>query len=81
MISNKPEVGGKVKVLSIDPSYLDSLPKDERCFVNSMVGDVLMVEKVEDGKYIYVSKSWDAYGTHHYHSLCLLLSEVEKVYV
>ncbi len=71
--------GDKVKVLSVDPQYLTSLPEDERKLVSSMVGEVLTVDEVEDERFIYVSKSWDIEGIHCYHSLCLLKSEVEKI--
>ena len=50
--------GDRVRVLSIDPSLVDSLEPEEKPRVKSMVGDTLIVDEVNDYGYALVEKWW-----------------------
>lgn len=72
-------VGDRVRIISIDPVFLDGLPDDEKKCVRSMIGQTLEIEKIE-GKYIYISQSWQfSDESYQFHTVCLAPNEIELV--
>lgn len=74
-------VGSLVRVLSLSGDWLDSLPEDEKENVQSMVGEVFVVEEIDEYGQPWVRKSWpnEAEGTCNSHSVALEPREIENV--
>jgi hypothetical protein len=73
--------GRLVRVLSLSGDWFDKLPVDERADVESMVGEVFVVEEIDDYGQPWIRKSWpnDAEGTCRSHSIALEPSEMVLV--
>ena len=70
-------VGSKIKVLSIDKSLLSSLPSDEVRSLESMVGEVLIVNEIDDCGFAHVEKSWELDSDNYLsHSIALANNEM-----
>jgi hypothetical protein len=69
--------GKLVRVLSLSGDWFDRLPVDERADVESMVGEVFVVEEIDDYGQPCVRKTWlnDADGTCRSHSIALEANE------
>jgi hypothetical protein len=74
-------VGSLVRVLSLSGDWFDSLPEDERAKVQSMVGQVFVVEEIDEYGQPWVRKSWpnEAEGTCSSHSVALEPREMEFI--
>lgn len=72
-------VGSLVRVLSLSGDWFDSLPEDEKENVQSMVGEVFVVEEIDEYGQPWVRKSWpnEAEGTCNSHSVALEPREME----
>ena len=75
------EVGMRVRVLSLSPAFLATLPENEIGDVMSMIGEVLEVYEVDRYGCPWVCKGWDDSGKGDYreHSLALDSWEMEVV--
>jgi hypothetical protein len=62
-----------VRVLGVSGDWFDRLPVDERANVESMVGEVFLVEEIDEYGQPWVRRSWpaDAEGTCRSHSIAL----------
>jgi hypothetical protein len=61
--------------------WLESLPEEEKGDVLSMIGEVFVVEEIDEYGHPWVRKSWpnETEGTCHSHSVALEPQEVELV--
>jgi hypothetical protein len=73
--------GKLVRVLSLSGDWFDRLPVDERADVESMVGEVFVVEEIDEYGQPWVRKNWpnDADGTCRSHSIALESNEMVLV--
>ena len=73
--------GRAVRVLGLSGDWFDRLPVDERADVESMVGEVFLVEEIDEYGQPWVRKSWpaDAKGTCRSHSIALESNEMVLV--
>ena len=56
---NEVNVGVKVRLLSISGQWLEELPADEKSHLLSMVGEVFVIEEIdEDYGQPWIRKSW-----------------------
>ena len=74
-------VGDRVRVVGLSGAWFDSLPDDEKADVQSMIGEVLAVEEIDEHGQPWVRKSWpDAQeGRCHSHSVALEPREMELI--
>jgi hypothetical protein len=74
-------VGSKVRLLSLSGQWLEDLPAEERFDVMSMVGEILIVEEIDEYGHPWVRKSWpnEAEGRCYSHSVALEQHEMEVV--
>jgi hypothetical protein len=74
-------VGSKVRIVGLSGGWLESLPKVEKNDVLSMIGEVFVVEEIDEYGHPWVRKSWpnEAEGTCHSHSVALEPREMELV--
>jgi len=71
--------GSKVRILSIDPKLLHTLPQDEFTYVQSMVGSVYEVLEVSE-PIAYVEAVWAVGAGQTYSSkLAMRSTEIELV--
>ena len=49
----------KVKLLSLSGDWYEQLPDDEKSDVESMIGEVLVVEEIDEYGYPWVTKKMD----------------------
>jgi hypothetical protein len=79
--NNKPvAVGDKVRVLSISNRLLDRLPNVEVKNLRSMIGEVFIVDEIDEYGGVWVEKVWDTgNGTSQSHSYSLDPEEMELV--
>ncbi|MBL8300183.1 MAG: hypothetical protein JNN30_17735 [Rhodanobacteraceae bacterium] len=72
-------VGSKVRVVGLSGGWLESLPEEEKADILSMVGEVFVVEEIDEYGQPWVRKSWpnEAEGTCHSHSVALEQHEME----
>lgn len=77
----KIAVGQRVRVLGLSGDWFDKLPTDERADVESMIGEVLPVEEIDEYGQPWVRKAWpnEAEGTCRSHSIALEPDEMELV--
>lgn len=75
------EVGTKVRLLSLSGQWLNDLPNEERNDVMSMVGEIFVIEEIDEYGHPWVRKSWpnEAEGKCHSHSVALEQREMEVV--
>ena len=75
------QVGSQVRVLALSGGWLESLPPNEKEDVLSMVGEVFVVEEIDEYGQPWVRKSWpnEAEGTCNSHSVALKPQEMEFV--
>jgi hypothetical protein len=73
------KVGSIVRVLGISGDWFERLPSDERVDVDSMVGEVFVVEEIDEYGQPWVRKTWpnEAEGTCRSHSVALEPNEME----
>ncbi len=74
-------VGSSVRILSLSGDWFERLPPDERVDVESMIGEVFVVEEIDEYGHPWVHKSWmnEAEGTYRAHSVALEPGEMECV--
>lgn len=74
-------VGSTVRLLSLSGQWLEDLPAEERSDVMSMVGEIFVVEEIDQYGHPWVRKSWpnEAEGKCHSHSVALEQHEMEVV--
>ncbi|MBV2194580.1 MAG: hypothetical protein KUL81_14705 [Azonexus sp.] len=74
-------VGSTVRLPSLSGQWLENLPAEERSDVMSMVGEIFVVEEIDDYGHPWVRKSWpnEAEGKGHSHSVALEQHEMEVV--
>ena len=74
-------VGDFVRIISLSGDWFDDLPPDERERVESMIGDVLAIEEIDEYGHPWVCKWWQDRGanTAQSHSVALEPSEMEFV--
>lgn len=71
-------VGSRVKIIAIDPRFLESLPNDEKEDVASMLNEVFEVYEIDEYGQSWVEKGWaEPGGDYRSHSLALSSSEME----
>lgn len=78
---NPIAVGTTVRILSLSGQWVDDLPAEERSDVMSMVGEVFIVEAIDEFGYPWVRKSWSNMieGRCHSHSIALEQHEMMAV--
>jgi hypothetical protein len=79
---NEVNVGTKVRLLSLSGQWLEDLPTDERLQVLSMIGEIFVIEEIdEDYGQPWIRKSWPntAKSTCQSHSIALASEEMEIV--
>lgn len=74
-------VGSTVRLLSLSGQWLEDLPAEERSDVMSMVGEIFVVEEIDEYGHPWVRKSWpnEAEGRCHSHLVALEQHEMEVV--
>ena len=74
-------VGSTVRLLSLSGQWLEDLPAEERSDVMSMLGEIFVVEEIDEYGHPWVRKSWpnEAEGKCHSHSVALEQHEMEVV--
>ena len=74
-------VGSSVRLISLSGQWLEDLPNEERSDVMSMVGEIFVVEEIDEYGYPWVRKSWpnEAEGKCHSHSVALERHEMEVI--
>jgi hypothetical protein len=74
-------VGSAVRLLSLSGQWLEDLPAEERSEVMSMVGEIFVVEEIDEYGHPWVRKSWsnEAQGKCQSHSVALEHHEMEVV--
>lgn len=74
-------VGSWVRVLGLSGGWLESLPVEEKVNVLSMVGEVFVVEEIDEYGQPWVRKSWpnEEDGTCQSHSVALEPHEMEFI--
>ncbi|MEK7884601.1 hypothetical protein [Methyloversatilis sp. NSM2] len=80
--NGKPvHIGSKVRLLCLSRNWLDELPSEERQDVLSMIGEVFVVEEIDEYGHPWVRKSWpnEQEGYCHSHSIALDPHEMELV--
>ncbi|GAB5415591.1 MAG: hypothetical protein Cons2KO_31940 [Congregibacter sp.] len=71
-------VGSRVKVVEIDPEFLDTLPEDEKRDVASMLNEVFEVYDIDEYGQAWVEKWWHISEDESMsHSVALSSSEME----
>lgn len=71
-------IGSKVRILSIDPGLVASLPADERERVRSMIGCSLFVDEIDEHGFAIVTQDWVVdNGKTESHSISLAPTEME----
>ncbi len=74
------KVGSKVHVVEIHPTFIESLPEDEKSDVCSMVNEVFEVYEIDEYNQAWVEKWWDrGKGKSESHSLALSSADMELV--
>ncbi len=79
--SNPVAVGSMVRLLSLSGQWLEDLPAEEKSDVMSMIGEIFVVEEIDEYGHPWVRKSWpnEAEGKCHSHSVALEQNEMEVV--
>jgi hypothetical protein len=80
--NGKPvRIGSKVRILCLSGNWLDELPSEEKQDVLSMIGEVFVVEEIDEYGHPWVRKSWpnEQEGRCHSHSIALDPHEMELV--
>jgi len=74
-------VGDSVRVLGLAGDWLEKLPPDERTRVESMIGEILIVDEIDQYGQPWVCKWWpnEEEGTSQSHSIALEPVEMEYV--
>jgi hypothetical protein len=74
-------LGCFVRVLALSGDWFDRLPVDERADVESMVGEVFLVEEIDEYGAPWIRKSWpnDAEGVCRSHAVALASHEMVLV--
>jgi hypothetical protein len=74
-------VGTKVRLLSLSGQWLVDLPIEERSDVMSMIGEIFVIEEIDQYGSPWVRKSWpnEVEGKCHSHSIALERHEMEVV--
>jgi hypothetical protein len=74
-------LGSFVRILALSGDWFDRLPVDERADVESMVGEVFLVEEIDEYGAPWVRKSWpnDADGVCRSHAIALASNEMVLV--
>lgn len=74
-------IGSKVRLLCLSGNWLDELPSEEKQDVLSMIGEVFVVEEIDEYGHPWVRKSWpnEQEGRCHAHSIALDPHEMELV--
>lgn len=75
------QVGDRVRLLSLSGNWLDELPADEKRDVLSMIGEVLVIDEIDEHDHSWVRKSWpnEKEGKCHSHCIALEADEMELV--
>ena len=75
------EVGSQVRVLSLSGQWFDALPAEERQEVASMVGEIFVVEDIDEYGQPWISKYWTdpGEGRCHGHTVALEPFEMQLV--
>ncbi len=74
-------VGAHVRLLGLSGGWLEELPADEKPYVLSMIGEVFVIEEIDQYGSPWIRKSWsdEMAGTCHGHSIALESHEMEIV--
>lgn len=74
-------VGQWVRVVTLSGDWFDKLPANERAEVESMIGEIFLVEEIDEYGHPWVEKSWpdESDGTCRSHSVALESDEMELV--
>ncbi|MFZ6799534.1 DUF7684 family protein [Undibacterium sp. Di24W] len=74
-------IGSRIRLLSLSGNWFNELPTDEIADVKSMIGELFVIEKVDDYGQPWIRKSWmnSVKGTCHGHSIALEPNEAECV--
>lgn len=72
-------VGSMVRVVSLSGEWFEKLPDDEKCAVQSMIGEVFAVEEIDEYGRPWVEKWWYEDDENHCrsHSVALEPHEME----
>jgi hypothetical protein len=75
------EIGARVRLITLSGKWLDELPSEERLDVLSMIGEVFVVEEIDEHGHPWIRKSWpnEDEGKCHSHSIALEPQEMEVV--
>jgi len=77
---NMVSLGDRVRVVSLDPKFLASLPSEEVDDVRSMVGESFEVESIDEQGSAWVTKWWRRReGESRSHSVGLAPPEMERL--
>lgn len=80
--NGKPvQLDSLVRIVALSGDWLESLPSDEKDDVLSMIGEVFVVEEIDEYGHPWVRKSWsdETEGTCKSHSVALEPQEMELV--
>ncbi len=73
-------LGDKVRLLSVPKWLLDKLPEDEVKSIKSMIGEVFIVDEIDEYGGVWIEKILDdGNGMIHSHSISLNSDEIELV--
>lgn len=74
-------VGARVRLIGLSGRWLEELPPDEKRDVLSMIGEVFLVEEIDEHGHPWIRKSWpnEEEGKCHSHSIALESTEMELV--
>ena len=73
------EIGSKIKLVALAPSWEEGLPEEEQVIVKSMVGETYIIEEIDENEYPWITKSWTENDIFNAHSIALEPSEMEVV--
>lgn len=78
---NAVGIGDRVRLLELSGQWLEELPSDEKDDVLSMIGEVFIVEEIDEYGHPWIRKSWNNSkdGNCYGHSLALDAKEMELV--
>ena len=72
------DLGARVRLVSLDPKFIDSLPEDEKDDVCSMIGEVFEVYEIDEYGQPWIEKEWRVADDQTIsHSLSLASHEME----
>jgi len=78
---NVVQVGTRVCLLCLSGNWLEELPLDEKAAVLSTIGEIFMIEEIDEHGHPWIRKSWpnERSGKYNEHSIALESREMEIV--